>query len=438
MPQLPKDKTKYYNQKIGFNEPDDPDADVDTHSPPVSQNLLDEEDLDREQRVPTKELEPIPFFRNPLLRLLAVLGATIFVVLAISAIIGSLSNVKYGTSYMEYRQRKKAGENKPAIASNTDSTTEALKAEIALMEQKRELEDAERKRREEEAEPEMVVPRQSPPLTKIEPPVQPASVPRQEISAPSSPVPRPAPQSQAAIPAQKESKEASISPEQQYQMATNLGVYQGAQPQEATSSEVEAAEDVPNRQQVAHNPVIPSSIPPSRVVSIGSRVRAKLLSDFVLEPGAVALVELREALLYSDGSVALPVSTRLTLIYDDANISHSSILLKSAIVTRNGVEIELALPQKSLAIRGKNGGQLAFESRSQRQSAGVDLGDVVEIAKDALALPRSVTRTARAAVGSSANNSSRRSHRGAFSISGGTDVEVYALQSFMFKQHEEE
>ncbi len=180
--------------------------------------------------------------------------------------------------------------------------------------------------------------------------------------------------------------------------------------------------------QLSTQPVaIPPVTPAGRIIGINSRVEAKLLDDFLLAPQSVAQIELKEDLLFTDGSTALPEETILLIEFDPENPpTATTIPVSKILLPTNGQYREIEAPQGALFVRGKDNKPLKFKTAGSNRG-GLGIGDVVGVAGGVLDVPWEVTQTARRVVGSGRSSQAQGTST---MLPKGASIEVYVYQSF--------
>ena len=421
-------------------EEEEKDRDVDKDEPNNStEALLDEEDL-AELRANDK----IPFHKDPKVRLVVVIGLGVAVFTFLHFFLTTFTTLDYTFSLAEYQanqeenKRLQEGKKDPKdeIIEAKDLEIEKLKTKEIAQVQKAEIEKQDRVNKPKEAD--KPVQSQSAPAVKP----QPQPVPR-PVTYPPTRIARTPVATNVTQVAKVEKPKRSIDPEEKWRQAAALGTYGLGSGSSAfvTSRTTTRPTNPTTRQtvspmptQVAQTqlPTQPVAIPPVtsgvRVIGINSRVEAKLLDDFLLAPQSVAQIELKEDLLFTDGSTALPEETILLLEFDPENPpTATTIPVSKILLPVNGQYREIKAPQGALFVRGKDNKPLRFKTAGGNRG-GLGIGDVVGVAGGVLDVPTEVTQTARRVTTGSQSSQAQSTTT---ILSKGASIEVYVYESFV-------
>ena len=149
--------------------------------------------------------------------------------------------------------------------------------------------------------------------------------------------------------------------------------------------------------------------------------------------GSITLVE---PLLYSDGTIALPVNSSIIVEVDDFNRTGFVSLNAIAIVVKNsqGKIIQQEIPKDSLLIRGANNQPLRFETEnSDSSSSRLDrfLDNAVKSGARNLSLPRGLSSTITKTISGSGSRPSNQSKF--YFIEPQTPISIYVNASVSLK-----
>ena len=420
--------------ELDKEEDDDNNDDVDSADVDNStEALLDEEDL-AELRANDK----IPFHKDPKIRLVVVIGLGVAVFTFLHFFLTTFTSIDYTFSLAEYQanqeknQKLQEGEKDPKdeIIEAKDLEIEKLKTKEIAQVQKAEIEKQDRVDKPKEA----AQPVQSQPTPAVKP--QPQPVPRPVTYPPTRIARTPVATSVTQV-AKVEKPKRSIDPEEKWRQAAALGTYGLGSGSSAfvTSRATTRQTASPMPTQVAQTqlPTQPVAIPPVtsgvRVIGINSRVEAKLLDDFLLAPQSVAQIELKEDLLFTDGSTALPEETILLLEFDPENPpTATTIPVSKILLPVNGQYREIEAPQGALFVRGKDNKPLKFKAAGGNRGGGFGLDDAIGVAGGMLDMPWEVTQTARRVTRGS---QSFQVQSTTTILSKGASIEVYVYESFV-------